>query len=143
MRWEPPTVTVLHDPGTPIHDQLRRETRQRELVQALAEGLSLSMAQATASLKRAMESTGRQLATFMARVQLRQLEQTPEAVLDRIRSDAASLDWHDAWQAERAQDDAHSWVDAMTEAWPSPREAYWRAAEERRNLGVAEWWVAP
>lgn len=106
---------------TPIHDQLVVELAVRQL--------SVDLRPAMEAFRRAMEQVSHNVATFAARFRAAQLEQTPEAVLDRIREDQAVLDWRDQWAAEREHQDAVA--------------AYWRAAELRRELGDPEWWVQP
>lgn len=92
---------------TPIHDQLVVELAVRQLAVDLRPALE--------AFRRTMEQVSHNVATFAARFRAAQLEQTPEAVLDRIRQDQATLEWREAWRAEREQASA---VDAVTEGWP-------------------------
>jgi hypothetical protein len=105
-----PTLTALAKlqagtSDTPIHDQLVVQHAVRQLQRDLADGLGISLRQAMEGLTRAMEQTGRHVAAFTARFRDAQAAEaawrTPEATLDRIRSDQASLEWHDSWRADR------------------------------------------
>jgi hypothetical protein len=97
--WEPPEGRY---PETPIYDQLRVELAVRHLAEGLADGLGLSIRRAMDSLVKAMASTADGIQRFMVKVAEAQLG-TPEDVLDRIRADQATLDWAEAWRAERGQ----------------------------------------
>jgi hypothetical protein len=110
---------------TPIYDQL--------VIQHAARRLTEDLRPAMETFRRGMETIGHNVASWMARVrqaqELQAARMAPEAVLDRIRSDQASLDWREAWAAERERQQTVA--------------AYWRAAELRRELGDPEWWVQP
>lgn len=110
LRWERPTVRPVVSPtlaalarlqagtsDTPIHDQLVVQTALRQL--------AVNLKPALETFSRAMEQAGRNVAAFAARVQEAQQREAawmaPEAVLDRIRADQASLDWSEAWREER------------------------------------------
>ena len=84
---------------TPIHDQL--------VIQEAMRQLTVDLRPALEGIRRAMAQASTNVARFAARLRAAQEREAawmaPEAVLDRIRSDQASLDWHDAWRAERGQ----------------------------------------
>jgi hypothetical protein len=85
---------------TPIYDQLVVQHAVRQLA-------AVDLRPAMEAFRRAMEQVGRNVATFAARVREAQAAEAarmaPAAVLDRIRADQASLDWREAWRAEREQ----------------------------------------
>lgn len=108
LPYVPPTVTPVSPTlaalarlqagtsDTPIHDQL--------VLQLAVRQLAVNLKPAMDGFRRAMEQVGRNVARWAERHQdlLAQLRPpTPEEVLDRIRSDQASLAWHDSWKAER------------------------------------------
>jgi hypothetical protein len=101
--WTSPRVQALEHPpvlaclarlqagtsDTPIHDQL--------VVQLAVRQLAVNLKPAMEAFRRVLEQTTRNVAAWAERHQglLAQLRTpSPEEVLDRIRADQASLEWH-------------------------------------------------
>lgn len=115
LQWDRPAVRVVSPTlaalarlqagtsDTPIYDQLRVELAARRLQPQLAElgrHLGIGIVAAMAGLQRAMTQAADHAQRLAVAVQL---APDPETVLDRIRADQRSLDWQEAWRAERDQ----------------------------------------
>lgn len=78
---------------TPIHDQL--------VVQYAVRQLTVDLRPALEAFTRTMRTVTANVAEFARRVAEAQAPSAPEDVLEAIRRDQQTLDWQEAWRAER------------------------------------------